>query len=145
MLEITSKFLSMQCWRSVSTEETPTLNSTKSLSKVLMLNSSNLWFFFLKEMTNLSKVSRIGVIPSRLCFSKVLNWLMVEKSSMSLVILLQKSSNLPKIWFGENSNCLPFGMFIRRSLVNSYCLTQATLSSMQLWSIGMSSSGGYCS
>jgi hypothetical protein len=52
MLVITSKFLSIYCWSSVSTEETSTLKLTKSLSKVLLAESRSLWFFFLSKLTN---------------------------------------------------------------------------------------------
>lgn len=82
---------------------------------------------------------------SRLCFSRVLNCLMVLKSSFSLIILRQKRSNLPKIWLGLKSNCLALGTFWRRSFVNSYYFTYASWRSRQFWRVAMSSSAGYCS
>ena len=87
----------MYFWRDVSTDETSTLNSTKSRSKVLLLKSKSLWFFFWKDFTKVLNYAMMGWMFSRLCFSRVLNCLIVEKSSFSLVMRRQNKSNLPKI------------------------------------------------
>ena len=120
ILVITSKFLSMYLYSSVSTVETPTLNSTKSLSKVFAVYSKSWCPFLWNAPTIAVKDSIIGAIPSRLWLPRVLNYSIVPNSSMSLTSLLWKRSNLPKIWLVENSNCFPFGIFMSLSLVNSY-------------------------
>ena len=130
---MTSNFFWMYSWSSDSEDETATLNSTKSLSNEFCSKLRSLCFFFLNCSTDALKVFIISSMFSSLFLPRVSNCWIVPNNSISFETLLQNRSNFPKIWFSENSNCFPFGMFISFSLVISYWVWYDMFSSMHTW------------